>query len=327
MAHLEPIVCTNKSNNLELHKMKIKTPFIAVIASLGFAFLAANCDNPLAYTEDAHGRGKTTIYIEESFKPLFETSIYTFEGLYPKADIVSKYTTENDVIKSFFDNKTKTICITRDFTPAEKKQLKKKQVEVRSIKIATDAVALIIHPDNLDSNLTVNQLVDILTGKISSWTSSQKPINVVFDNDQSANFNFMRELTDNKPFAKNVFAVKSNEEVMEYVKNNPSALGIIGVNWVSDKDDPEVMSFLKGMKIVNVGKSELSGYFSPLQGYMYTKEYPLTRDVWLINKGSRSGLNSGFVIFMEQEKGQLIIHKSALVPANTPIRMIQITEE
>jgi hypothetical protein len=45
----------------------------------------------------------------------------------------------------------------------------------------------------------------------------------------------------------------------------------------------------------------------------------------MINKGSRSGLNSGFANFMMGEKGQIIIHKSELVPANNPVRLIQIS--
>jgi hypothetical protein len=45
----------------------------------------------------------------------------------------------------------------------------------------------------------------------------------------------------------------------------------------------------------------------------------------MINKGSRSGLNSGFVNFMIGEKGQMLIHKSELVPANNPVRLIQMS--
>jgi hypothetical protein len=47
----------------------------------------------------------------------------------------------------------------------------------------------------------------------------------------------------------------------------------------------------------------------------------------MINKAKKSGLNSGFVLFMKGDKGQLIIQKSALVPATAPIRLIQIVKE
>ena len=78
---------------------------------------------------------------------------------------------------------------------------------------------------------------------------------------------------------------------------------------------------------MQVSKDDSKDYFKPYQAYIYTKEYPLTRELWSINKGGRNGLNSGFVNFLIGEKGQLIIQKSGLVPAHSQIRMMQIKVE
>lgn len=286
-----------------------------------------SCENPFVYNGDSHSRGKTKIFVEESFKPLFETSIYTFESQFHSADIDPVYCTEQAAIDSFIANKTKTLFITRDFTEIEKIKLKKSQVEVRSKKLADDAVALIVHPENKDTLITIDRLINILKGKDSLWNTSSNKIDVVFDHQNSANFIYLKKLTGDSPIPSNVFAVKSNKEVIEYVKTHKNALGVIGVNWISDQDDKNVLDFLSGIKVMEVAKDASSDYFKPYQAYIHTKEYPLTRELWSINKGSRSGLNTGFVLFLEGEKGQLIIHKSALVPANTPIRMIQIKSE
>jgi phosphate transport system substrate-binding protein len=303
-------------------------PLTKITAVVSGAIIFASCgggNTPSA--QESHSSGKAEIYLEESYKPLFETSIYTFESLYPNADIVPVYKTEGEIIKDFFEKKAQTICITRDFTAMEKSRLKKGQIEVRSAIIAFDAVALIIHPDNPDTTLSVDRLKRILTGKDSLWTASGKAINVVFDNANSANFNYMRNLVGNAALSKNVYAVKSNQAVIDHVKNNPSSIGVIGVNWISDHDDKTVLDFLKGVKVMSVSKTEKSEAFQPYQAYIYTKEYPLTREVWMINYGSRSGLQTGFVNWMQQEKGQLIIHKSALVTASAPVRMIEMTTE
>ncbi|NCA22838.1 MAG: hypothetical protein EBS86_17120, partial [Crocinitomicaceae bacterium] len=103
---------------------------LAIFGLLGL-FSCEDHENPFAYQKNAHGRGKVVILVEESFKPLFETSIDTFESLFPKANIVAEYKGETDIIKDFYANKSKTICISRDFTAAEKKQLLKQQVEVQ----------------------------------------------------------------------------------------------------------------------------------------------------------------------------------------------------
>lgn len=284
-------------------------------------------ENPLAYQTDTHGRGKKTIYIEESYKRLFDTSIYTFESQFPKADIVPKYMAESDIVDAFFNNKTKTIVISRDFTKEEKKVLKSKKVEVRSDKIAIDAVTIIVNPANKDTLMTLDQLKDIISGKKQKWTSLGTKINLVYDQKNSANFNYLRTYFGEENISKDLYASNSNEEVINYVKKNPNAIGIIGVNWISDQDDLDVKYFLEGIKIVALAKDDTSEYFQPYSGYIYTKEYPLIRDVWMINKGKKSGLNTGFVLFMIGDIGQTIIQKSSLVPAKNPVRLINLIEE
>ncbi|NCA21620.1 MAG: phosphate ABC transporter substrate-binding protein, PhoT family, partial [Crocinitomicaceae bacterium] len=105
------------------------------------------------------------------------------------------------------------------------------------------------------------------------------------------------------------------------------AVGVIGLNWISDEEDFEALNFLDGINVMSVSKTEKGEYFKPYQGFIYTKEYPLTRDMWLINKGSRSSLNTGFVIFMLGDKGQTLVQKSELVPAKAPVRLIQMSTE
>lgn len=306
--------------------MRTRMQLLASLSLIALLGLQACGPGSVGYDEDTHSRGKAVIYFEESYKPLFETSIYTFEGLYPSADIKPVYKTEGEIIKAFFEGKVKTICVTRDFTAKEKKDLKQGSIEVRSNLIAFDAVALIINPQNSDSTISVDKIKRILTGQDSLWSNGKK-INVVFDNANSANFNYLHKLIGNGKLSKNVFAVKSNEQVIKHVKENPSSIGVIGVNWISDHDDKNVLNFLKGIRVMWVSKTDGGEAFQPYQAYIYTKEYPLTREMWIINIGSRSGLHSGFVNFMQQEKGQLIIHKSALVTATAPVRMIEMTTE
>jgi phosphate transport system substrate-binding protein len=304
---------------------KFSVTFFVLIVGL---FLSCNShDNPLAYQTDTHGRGKTKILIEESFKRLFDTSIYTFQSQYPKATIQSIYKNESDIIRSFYNNESKTIVISRDFTEEEKLSLKSKKVEVRSDKIATDAIAVIVHPSNKDTLFTVDELKKILIGDQVSWKSSNQPIKVVYDNINSANYNYLVNFCGSENKSNNVFAVKSNEQVIRYVQKTPGALGIIGLNWISDLDDFDVKDFLEGIKVAAIAKDKFSDYFQPYAGFMYTKEYPLIRDIWMINKGRKSGLNTGFVLFMTSEIGQTIIQKSGLVPANSPVRLIQFKAE
>ena len=290
------------------------------------AVLLTACDsnnNPFVYQKDAHGRGKAHIYVEESFKPLFTTSISTFESQYPKAKVTASYSAENQIIDAFYANKTKTIVITRNFNAKEKEYLKSKNVSYRSDKIATDAVVIIMHPSMTDTILSVDQIKRLLSDNDALLPSNANPTQIVFDQKGSANFNYLTNMLQIERLATRVSALKSNEEVINYVKTHPGAMGIIGLNWISDQDDPTSLLFMDGVRVASVYSSNPSDACKPYAGFIYTKEYPLIRDIWVINKGRRSGLHTGFVLFMKKDdKGQLIIQKSGLVPALTPIRLV-----
>ncbi|MFN5786258.1 MAG: hypothetical protein ACK457_09820 [Flavobacteriia bacterium] len=56
-------------------------PMLKISTAIILAVFFAACGSegrPIGYESDTHGRGKAVIYVEESFKPLFDTSIYTF---------------------------------------------------------------------------------------------------------------------------------------------------------------------------------------------------------------------------------------------------------
>jgi phosphate transport system substrate-binding protein len=300
----------------------MKSFFLLLVGIISLTACDHN-NNPFVYQKDAHGRGKTKILVEQSFQPLFETSIETFMSQYPRARVSAQYRTENDIIEAFYKNKSKTIVITRDFNDKEKEYLKSKNVSYRSDKIASDAVVIIMHPTMTDTLLSVDQIRSLLRGDKTKLPSNTLPKQIVFDQNGSANFNFMVNMLQINELGKNVSALHSNQEVINYVKTHPGTMGIIGLNWISDQEDPASMAFMDGLSIASVYDTDPETACKPYAGFIYTKEYPLIRDVWVINKGRRSGLNTGFVLFMKKDdKGQLLIQKSGLVPALTPVRLV-----
>lgn len=152
---------------------------------------------------------------------------------------------------------------------------------------------------------------------------------MVFDNNKSSNTRFVREKFELKGnFPSTCFAVKSNSDVINYVENNKNAIGIISVNWISDKNDSISHGFLHRIKVVSVGDEGntdgTGNYYKPYQGYIAEGTYPLTREVYMINRETFAGLGSGFISFVAGEKGQRIILKSGIIPATMPIRLVQI---
>ncbi len=279
---------------------------------------------------DTPSSGEVNIVVDESFQQLFDTQIFTFQSLNKYAKIHAKYLPETESLKLLIEDSCKVVVMCRDITTEERKSFEAANIYPISTKIAEDAIAILVHPENTDSTLTVDKFRAILLGQDSLWTqvndkSKLGKIDVVFDNAGSANARYMVDsLLGGKPFAKNVFAVKSNPEVIDYVNKNKNAIGVLSVNWISDQDDTLTQHFLKQVNVVAISKNEGSEAFKPYQAYIKTKEYPFTRSVYMINRQTRRGLGMGFVNFVAGNKGQLMILKMGLVPSIAPVRVVEI---
>ncbi len=279
---------------------------------------------------DTTTSGKVNIVVDESYSLLFDSQIYTFQKLYKRGSIHASFLPEQEALSALMKDCCKVIVINRDLSSDERLQFKKNNLYPISTKIAEDAVALIVNNENINLQLSLAQLKSILLGKDSLWKqvnpeAQEGRINVVFDNNNSANERYLREvLLDNQPYQKNCFAVKSNPEVINYVNTHKNALGVISVNWISDQDDTLSQRFLTKVKVVGISKSEGLDFYKPYQAYIKTKDYALCRDVYMINRQTRAGLGTGFVSFVAGEKGQRMILKSGLVPATIPSRIVEI---
>ncbi len=313
-------------------KQLILHPFFLAVATM--MLLLASCRNPMGVQplDEAPTRGNIRISIDESFQLLYDTQLYTFQSLYKNAKIAARYKPEADVLSDFMNDSVRTVVLTRELTKEEKDYLLSQKFVARTTKIAHDALALIVNKENPDTLLLDTQLADMFRGKTTSWKqvnpkSSDKPINIVFDNNKSGNVRYFREkfaLTGK--FPSNCFAVNNNAEVIKYVKNNPSALGIISVNWISDTQDSVSEKFLENIRVVEVGTNTLN-YCKPYQGYIAEGSYPFCRDVYMLCRETFSGLGSGFASFVAGDQGQRIVLKSGLVPATMPIRLIEVKKD
>ncbi len=307
--------------------MKTHFKFLFILLS----FIA--CNGSRHEPKDTIDSGKTKIAIDDSYSFLFETLIRIFEDEHPKAEVKALIKNESDAIQCLLNDSCKVIVLNRELTKNELLIFKNKNIYPKSIRFAYDAVALIVHPDNPDSSLDVEDVKSILTGKLSRWnqvgTNSDKEIVVVFDKPNSANFHFMKDtLLQGKDLQKNCFGVNSNKEVIDYVIKNKQAIGIISAAWITDDYSNAAKAFLKSVKVVGIGHKSSGIYRKPYQYYIHDGSYPFVRSAFLINRQTTMGLGTGFVNFVcRADKGQFIITKSGLVPVFSYIREINAKEE
>ncbi len=98
-----------------------------------------------------------------------------------------------------------------------------------SLPVAWDAIAIIAHPDNPTANLSLQQLRDIYTGKITNWKAlggADRPIRSVYiqDTADSAQYLMSRFLFGKPIHAMHGEAVSTAQMAESIVESNPDAL-------------------------------------------------------------------------------------------------------
>ncbi|MBN2863611.1 MAG: substrate-binding domain-containing protein [Bacteroidales bacterium] len=306
--------------------------FTMLILTTGIILTLITCKGGIQGPEETPTRGNIKITADESFKPLVDTEVFTFTQLYVNATITPEYKPEIDVINDFMNDSVRVIVTSKKLTDDQISYLRDSLVIARTVTFAYDALAFVINRENTDTLLKYDEIKDIFLGKKLSWkdldpTSKSGQIRVIFDNTKSGNIRYFKELFEIKEnLPDNFYAVNSNEEVINFVSRNPDALGIISINWISDKDDQTSLGFINKINVAGISHPlmEENTYYRPDQGWIYDRSYPFVREVYLISRETFTGLGSGFIQWATAEQGQRIVLKSGLVPATMPIRLVQI---
>ena len=287
---------------------------------------------------DTLSKGEIDISVDESYKPIIEQEKKVFDSCYPEAKIHIHYKPELECFKDFTDNKARLILVSRDITKPEQELCHQNKVYFTSLPLALDAIAVIVNNSSLDTEMDLNKLKGILTGEYQSNSKEKSKYTVVFDNQSSGMVRFINDsLLAGLKLGSNVFAVKSDSAVIEYVKQNANAVGFVGLSYVCDpEDNTNTGTFIKSVKIValennpvsTIDNSDLRKFNQPYQAIIARKAYPLTRKLFYINNEPYPGLGTGFANFLGREQGQLIFAHAHLFPQrmNIVIREAKINQ-
>ena len=300
----------------------------------GVALSLLGCGNgkpPL----DSPSQGTITIAADESFQPLVKQLTSAYAGIYPNVHFNVVYKPESEAINMMLRDSARLVFSTRDLTKGERAVLDNRKIKGDVEKIATDGVALIINKANTDSLITMSELRKVFTGSLKSWSelkggNQTGAITLVFDNNNSSNLEFVLKTFQTKDLSKlSIFTVRSNREVIDFVRKNPTAMGFIGVNWISDGDEPLSVELAKNLRVMGISNKEnpttREDYFQPFQEDLGMQRYPLRRPIYIVSREAHPGLGGGLINYIVRDAGSLIIYKLGLwptIPYNREIKLI-----
>lgn len=295
-------------------KIDMKRSLAVFLLSLGFL---SSCEN----RKQTETTGSTRLVADESLMPIVEDQLIVFENIYKNANIEAQYKHEKAVINDLLADSTKIAITSRMLTPQEASVIEKRDLKVRVNRFAVDAVTFVVNKNSADTVITVQEVIDILKGEPSKRQ-------LVFDNPNSSIVRYLMELAEISSLpAKGIYALNSNAEVIKYVHNNLGSIGVIGFNWIK-QPTVELEPLVAELKVMGVkglpGKSGSDKFYRPSQDNLALENYPLSRNLYIINCQGGGGLGLGFAAFLAGDVGQRVILKSGLLPDSMPPREIII---
>lgn len=177
-------------------------------------------------------------------------------------------------VKSLMNNACDIANMSRFMKPAEFKSCVDKGILPVAHVVAFDGLAVVVNPKNPVKALTVSQIADIYTGKISNWKQlggEDAKIVVVSRDTNSGTYETFNELVLKKAaITKDAEYVGSNGQARTRVNTTKNAIAYVGLGFVDDTVKPlSVEGILPTAKSISTGKYPIA---RPL--YMFTNGYP-----------------------------------------------------
>ena len=108
--------------------------------------------------------------------------------------------------------------------------------------VARDAIAVVVHPSNPVQGLTIPQLADIYTGKVTNWRElggEDRPIVLLSRESNSGTYVYFLEnvirqgVKSELMFAPDTLLMPSSEGISNEVRQNPNTIGYDGLGYVT----------------------------------------------------------------------------------------------
>lgn len=293
--------------------------YICILSVLFFLY-SCNNENKDKQSKDDILSGEITVLVDESVLPIMQEQIEVFESSYYNAKVKAVAKPEVHAINGLIKGEGDIIILTRDLTEQEGKTFKDRSITPRIYPIAYDAVVLVANAD-ADSTITSDQVVELMRGESRSSTK------LLIDNPNSSVVRYMKQVGNLDKIANtNIETKQGAEEMLKSIALEKNKLGLMSFNQYLSLQ--RVFSEMDKIRILSVLNDTLQSpkYVKPTQASLSTGEYPLRREVKVLNYQPNMGLGLGFSAFLTGDRGQRIMLKSGLLPAKMPGREIIIRE-
>jgi len=206
-------------------------------------------------------------------------------------------------------NGTTDVCeASRTMKDAEKEQLKAKtnQPPVEVV-VAKDGLSVYVHESNPISELSMEQLKAIFTGKVQSWKELGGPDAKIIpysrENSSGTYVFFKEHVLGNADYTPRAQAMPGTAAVVNAVAKDKGAIGYGGA------------AYAKGIKILKIKKDAAAPGIAPSEATVHDGSYPLSRPLFFYLREQPKGEIKTFVDYVLSKDGQSLATQLGYFPA------------
>ncbi|MGY4707735.1 phosphate ABC transporter substrate-binding protein [Candidatus Bipolaricaulota sp. J31] len=267
--------------------------------AVGFLFLLGTVGHA---GEELVLKGSTTVL------PIAQLAAEAFHGLRPEVKISVAGGGSGVGIAALIDGVCDIALASRAMKPAEWEKAVAAGVYPFHWYIATDGIAVVVHPTNPIDRLTTDQIRAIYTGEIRNWAElggPDLPIVVVSRDTASGTFEVFKKLVlkGEEVRAPGALFQPSNAAVLASVAPSPGAIGYIGLGYLT-----------ADVKALAIATDPAGPFVAPSTEAVVSGAYPLTRPLFMITNGFPTGVVKEFISFVLSDEGQRLVAEAGYIP-------------
>ena len=206
-------------------------------------------------------------------------------------------------------NGTTEICqASRPIKAEENQQLQTKFGEpAHETVVARDGLAIYLHEGNPVQELTIAQLKDIYTGKVTNWKAvggAAGAITVYGRENSSGTYEYFKEhVLGGDDFAAAVQTLPGTAAVVNAVAQDPRGIGYGGA------------AYAKGVQYAGVRADSAAAGVQPTAENVNSGRYPISRSLYFYTRRAPTGAAKEFVDFVLSAEGQKLVSEVGYFPA------------
>ncbi|RVT78383.1 phosphate ABC transporter substrate-binding protein [Flavobacterium sufflavum] len=209
-------------------------------------------------------------------------------------------------LAALLNGSTEIANASRPIKPAEVQKLKAKfKTQGIEIPCAKDGLSVFLNKSNKVSELSIQQLGDIYSGKVTNWKEvggDDAKIRLYGRESSSGTFEFFREHVVKGDFAANVQTLPGTAAIVNAVSKDKYSIGYGGA------------AYAEGVKDCKVKKDAKSKGVLPTAATIKNKTYPIARYLYMYLKSKPTGETKAFIDWILSPEGQKLVVETGYFP-------------